>query len=101
LIGIKKKKLTEWRHNWAASVNQALEQKNIPDRISEKSFVDQGIQLRHQCNTKESTANGMKERHLINKLRTKRSSLKLAIKICRRKIVNHGHLDSVSEQLLV
>jgi len=39
----KKEKITEWRHNWAASVNQVLEQKNIPDRISEKSFVDQGI----------------------------------------------------------
>ncbi|MEK1346316.1 MobA/MobL family protein, partial [Limosilactobacillus fermentum] len=34
----KKEKITEWRHNWAVSVNQVLEQKDIPDRISEKSF---------------------------------------------------------------
>jgi hypothetical protein len=39
----KKEKITEWRHNWAVSVNQVLEQKNIPDRISEKSFENQGI----------------------------------------------------------
>lgn len=39
----KKEKIIEWRHNWAASVNQVLEQKNIPDRISEKSFIEQGI----------------------------------------------------------
>src|SRR5699024_1734401 len=40
----KKEKINEWRKNWALSVNQFLAQKNIPDRISEKSFVDQGIQ---------------------------------------------------------
>lgn len=40
----KKEKINEWRKNWALSVNQVLAQKNIPDRISEKSFVDQGIQ---------------------------------------------------------
>jgi hypothetical protein len=39
----KKEKIIEWRHNWAASLNQVLEQKNIPDRISEKSFIEQGI----------------------------------------------------------
>jgi hypothetical protein len=39
----KKEKIIEWRHNWAASVNQVLEQKNIPDRISEKYFIEQGI----------------------------------------------------------
>ena len=39
----KKEKINEWRKNWALSVNQFLAQKNIPDRISEKSFVDQGI----------------------------------------------------------
>lgn len=34
----KKKKINEWRKNWALSVNQLLAQKNIPDRISEKSL---------------------------------------------------------------
>ena len=36
----KKEKINEWRKNWALNVNQFLAQKNIPDRISEKSFVD-------------------------------------------------------------
>lgn len=34
----KKEKINEWRKNWALSVNQFLAQKNIPDRISEKSL---------------------------------------------------------------
>ncbi|MDO7803351.1 MobQ family relaxase, partial [Pediococcus acidilactici] len=39
----KKEKITEWRANWAHAVNQILEAKNFPDRISEKSFEEQGI----------------------------------------------------------
>ncbi|MFW2823181.1 MobA/MobL family protein, partial [Levilactobacillus brevis] len=39
----KKEKITEWRHNWATAVNQVLEAKNLPDRISEKSYEEQGI----------------------------------------------------------
>lgn len=39
----KKEKITEWRHNWASAVNQVLEQKGLPDRISEKSYEEQGV----------------------------------------------------------
>ncbi len=39
----KKEKIDEWRHNWATSVNQVLAQKNLLDRISEKTFAGQGI----------------------------------------------------------
>ncbi|MCM8610192.1 MULTISPECIES: MobQ family relaxase [Lactiplantibacillus] len=39
----KKEKITEWRQNWATAVNQVLEAKNLPDRISEKSYEEQGI----------------------------------------------------------
>ncbi|MEE6667781.1 MobQ family relaxase [Pediococcus acidilactici] len=39
----KKEKITEWRANWATAVNQVLEAKNLPDRISEKSYEEQGI----------------------------------------------------------
>lgn len=39
----KKEKITKWRHNWAVSVNQVLAQKGIPERISERSFSEQGI----------------------------------------------------------
>ncbi|MGO2698887.1 MAG: MobQ family relaxase [Enterococcus faecalis] len=39
----KKEKITEWRHNWATAVNKVLEAKNLLDRISEKSYEEQGI----------------------------------------------------------
>jgi hypothetical protein len=39
----KKEKITEWRHNWATAVNKFLEAKNLLDRISEKSYEEQGI----------------------------------------------------------
>ena len=39
----KKEKITEWRHNWATAVNKVLESKNLLDRISEKSYEEQGI----------------------------------------------------------
>ncbi|MDY8107504.1 MobQ family relaxase [Pediococcus pentosaceus] len=39
----KKEKISEWRKNWANAVNQVLEAKNFPDRISEKSYEEQGI----------------------------------------------------------
>ena len=39
----KKEKISEWRKNWANAVNQVLEAKNFPDRISEKSYEEQGV----------------------------------------------------------
>ncbi|MGY4791037.1 MobQ family relaxase (plasmid) [Pediococcus pentosaceus] len=39
----KKEKITEWRHNWDTAVNKVLEAKNLLDRISEKSYEEQGI----------------------------------------------------------
>lgn len=39
----KKEKINEWRANWAKSVNRVLEEKNLPDRISEKTLEEQGI----------------------------------------------------------
>src|SRR5699024_8525781 len=36
----KREKITEWRKNWANAVNQVLEAKNLPDRISEKAYED-------------------------------------------------------------
>ena len=91
----KKEKITEWRHNWAASVNQALEQKNIPDRISEKSFVEQGIAdtpMQHEgINSKRH------ERKAFNQqVKTYRKS-KAGYKNMQEKVVNRGHLDSLSK----
>ncbi len=88
LIGIKRKKINEWRHNWSTSVNQSLAQKNIPDRISEKSFVDQGIQetpTQHEA----LTAKEKIEKHLINKLAHKEApKLNIIILTKRLEIVN-------------
>ncbi len=39
----KKGKVEEWRKTWAKSVNRVFEQKNMPDRISEKTLEEQGI----------------------------------------------------------
>ncbi|MBU9790242.1 MobA/MobL family protein [Lentilactobacillus sp. G22-6] len=91
----KKEKITEWRHNWAVSVNQVLEQKNIPDRISEKSFVEQGIAdtpMQHEgINSKRY------ERKAFNQqVKTYRKS-KAGYKNMQEKVINRGHLDSLSK----
>lgn len=39
----KKEKVEGWRQAWANSVNRVFEQKNMPDRISEKTLDEQGI----------------------------------------------------------
>ena len=91
----KKEKITEWRKNWALSVNQFLAQKNIPDRISEKSFVEQGIAdtpMQHEgINSKRH------ERKAFNQqVKTYRKS-KAGYKNMQEKVINRGHLDSLSK----
>ena len=39
----KKEKIGEWRTAWANAVNRTFEAKNMPDRISEKSYEEQGL----------------------------------------------------------
>ncbi|WP_427911134.1 MobQ family relaxase (plasmid) [Pediococcus parvulus] len=91
----KKKKIIEWRHNWAVSVNQVLEQKNIPDRISEKSFVEQGIAdtpMQHEgINSKRS------KRKEFNQQVKKYRKTKANYKNNQEKVINRGHLDSLSK----
>ncbi|MCL3857654.1 MobA/MobL family protein, partial [Lactiplantibacillus plantarum] len=91
----KKEKITEWRHNWAASVNQALEQKNIPERISEKSFTEQGIAdtpMQHEgINSKRY------ERKEFNQQVKNYRKAKASYKNNQEKAINRGHLDSLSE----
>lgn len=91
----KKEKIIEWRHNWAASVNQALEQKNIPDRISEKSFIEQGIDdtpMQHEgINSKRH------ERKAFNQQVKNYRKSKAGYKNMQEKVVNRGHLDSLSK----
>ena len=91
----KKEKITEWRHNWAASVNQVLEQKNIPDRISEKSFIEQGIDdtpMQHEgINSKRY------ERKEFNQQVKNYRKAKASYKNNQEKVINRGHLDSLSK----
>lgn len=91
----KKEKITEWRHNWAVSVNQVLEQKNIPDRISEKSFIEEGIDdtpMQHEgINSKRH------ERKEFNQQVKDYRKAKASYKNNQEKVINRGHLDSLSK----
>ena len=91
----KKEKIIEWRHNWAASVNQVLEQKNIPDRISEKSFIEQGID---DTPTQHEGINSKRhERKAFNQQVKSYRKSRAGYKNMQEKVVNRGHLDSLSK----
>ncbi|MCF1426144.1 MobQ family relaxase [Lactiplantibacillus plantarum] len=91
----KKEKIIEWRHNWAVSVNQVLEQKNIPDRISEKSFIEQGID---DTPTQHEGINSKRhERKAFNQQVKSYRKSKAGYKNMQEKVVNRGHLDSLSK----
>lgn len=91
----KKEKINQWRHNWAVSVNQVLEQKNIPDRISEKSFIEQGIDdtpMQHEgINSKRY------ERKEFNQQVKNYRKARASYKNNQEKVINRGHLDSLSK----
>ena len=91
----KKEKIIEWRHNWAVSVNQVLEQKSIPDRISEKSFEDQGID---EVATQHEGINSKRyERKEFNQQVKNYRKTKASYKNNQEKAINRGHLDSLSK----
>ncbi|MCT3261038.1 MobQ family relaxase [Lactiplantibacillus plantarum] len=91
----KKEKINQWRHNWAVSVNQVLEQKNIPDRISEKSFKDQGID---EVATQHEGINSKRhERKEFNQQVKNYRKTKASYKNNQEKAINRGHLDSLSQ----
>lgn len=91
----KKEKISQWRHNWAVSVNQVLEQKNIPDRISEKSFEDQGI---NEVPTQHEGINSKRhERNKFNQQVKNYRKSKAGYKNNQEKVINRGHLDSLSK----
>ena len=93
----KKEKINEWRHNWATSVNQSLAQKNIPDRISEKSFVDQGIQ---ETPTQHEGINSQrKNRKAFNQQVSAQRSAQAKYHNLDEKIRNHEHFDALTDEL--
>ena len=91
----KKEKINEWRKNWALSVNQFLAQKNIPDRISEKSFENQGID---EVPTQHEGINSKRhERKAFNQQVKNYRKAKASYKNNQEKAINRGHLDSLSK----
>ncbi|KRN59639.1 hypothetical protein IV83_GL001799 [Pediococcus inopinatus] len=91
----KKEKINQWRHNWAVSVNQVLEQKNIPDRISEKSFIEEGID---DTPTQHEGINSKRhERKEFNQQVKNYRKAKASYKNNQEKVINRGHLDSLSK----
>ena len=93
----KKEKIIEWRHNWAVSVNQVLEQKNIPDRISEKSFEDQGID---KVATQHEGINSKRhERKAFNQQVKSRRKAQAKYHNLDQKIRNHEHFDALTDEL--
>ncbi|MGA3419740.1 MobQ family relaxase [Lactiplantibacillus plantarum] len=93
----KKEKINEWRHNWATSVNQSLAQKNIPDRISEKSFVDQGIQ---ETPTQHEGINSQrKNRKVFNQQVSAQRNAQAKYHNLDEKIRNHEHFDALTDEL--
>ena len=93
----KKEKINEWRKNWALSVNQFLAQKNIPDRISEKSFVDQGIQ---ETPTQHEGINSQrKNRKAFNQQVRAQRNAQAKYHNLDEKIRNHEHFDALTNEL--
>nr|WP_054758072.1 MobQ family relaxase [Liquorilactobacillus satsumensis] len=93
----KEEKINEWRKNWAVSVNQSLAQKNIPDRISEKSFVDQEIQ---GTPTQHEGINSQRQnRKAFNQQVRAQRSTQDKYHNLNEKIRNHEHFEALTDEL--
>ncbi|WP_072557501.1 MobQ family relaxase [Lactiplantibacillus plantarum] len=89
----KKEKITEWRHNWATDVNQVLEAKNLPDRISEKSYEEQGID---EVATQHEGINSQKEkRQEFNQNVKQQRQAKAEAKNANEKIHNERRMQTL------
>lgn len=89
----KKGKITEWRHNWATAVNQVLEAKNLPERISEKSYAEQGID---EVATQHEGINSQKEkRQEFNQNVKQQRQAKAEAKNANEKIHNERRMQTL------
>ncbi|MBM6408929.1 MobA/MobL family protein, partial [Lacticaseibacillus rhamnosus] len=89
--------INEWRKNSAMSANQSLAPKNIPDRISEKSFVDQGID---DTPTQHEGINSKRhERKAFNQQVSAQRSAQAKYHNLDEKIRNHEHFDALTDEL--
>lgn len=89
----KKEKITEWRKNWANSVNQILEEKNMPDRVSEKSYEEQGID---EVATQHEGINSQSEkRKEFNRNVKQQRQAKAEVKNANQKIHNERRMQTL------
>ncbi|MBO2720064.1 MobA/MobL family protein [Lactiplantibacillus plantarum] len=89
----KKEKINQWRCNWAVSVNQVLEAKNLPDRISEKSYEEQGID---EVSTQHEGINSQKEkRQEFNQNVKQQRQAKAEAKNANEKIHNERRMQTL------
>ena len=88
-------KVEEWRTAWANEVNSLFQAKGMPERISEKSFADQGID---EVATQHEGINSKRhERRAFNQQVKDYRKTKAGYKNNQEKAINRGHLDSLSK----
>lgn len=93
----RKGKVEEWRKEWAKSVNRVFEQKNMPDRISEKTLNEQGID---GVATQHVGVNGQRpEREKFNQLALENRKHKAQLKNVDEKIHNERRMQTLQNHL--
>lgn len=93
----KKGKVEQWRKDWAKAVNRVFEQKNMPDRISEKTLDEQGID---GVATQHVGVNGQRpEREKFNQLALENRKHKAQLKNVDEKIHNERRMQTLQNHL--
>lgn len=88
-------KVEEWRTAWANEVNSLFQAKGMPERISEKSYEEQGIE---KTPTKHEGHNSQtKERKAFNKAIKEQNKTKKQYQNNQEKINNQKHYDALSQ----
>ncbi|QLL71058.1 MobQ family relaxase [Lactobacillus sp. 3B(2020)] len=88
-------KVEEWRHAWAEEVNSLFQAKGMPERISEKSYKEQGIE---KTPTKHEGHNSQtKERKAFNEAVKEQDRTKKQYQNNQEKINNQKHFDALSQ----
>lgn len=93
----KKEKINEWRANWAKSVNLVLEEKNLPDRISEKTLEEQGI--KEEPTKHEGRSRYADELRQNNEQIRRRREARKDGQLLDNKIKNQRHLSILQNRL--
>lgn len=88
-------KVEEWRHAWAEEVNSLFQAKGMPERISEKSYEEQGIE---KTPTKHEGHNSQtKERKAFNEAVKEQDRTKKQYQNNQEKINNQKYFDALSQ----